>query len=146
MAHSLEVRVPFVDHELVDRAFPISDRQKIGRGQNKRLLKRALRQRLPAGHFTAPKRGFVGPTAVWLRHELRDMLLDELSGERIERLGFFNAKAVEGLIDDHFSRRHNREGILWELLCFSTWHRLYVEKGVSGERHLGGVQSVRITS
>ncbi len=129
MAHSLEVRVPFVDHELVERAFPIPDRVKIGLGQNKRLLRRALRQRLPAAHFIAPKRGFVGPTAVWLRHELREMLLEELSPERMRRLGYFEARTVEELLDDHFCRRHNREGILWALLCFSTWHRIYVEAG-----------------
>src|SRR2546421_527462 len=67
MAHSLEVRVPFVDHVLVEQVFGLSDRVKIGRWQSKRLLKRALRSRLPRDHFHAPKRGFVGPTAAWLR-------------------------------------------------------------------------------
>src|SRR3989442_1479494 len=60
MAHSLEIRVPLVDHELVERVFPLPDRVKIGLWQNKRLLKRALRQRLPEHHLRAPKRGFVG--------------------------------------------------------------------------------------
>src|SRR5438270_299795 len=63
MAHSLEIRVPFVDHLLVERVFPLSDRVKIGWWRNKRLLKRALRGRLPDEHLRAPKRGFVGPTA-----------------------------------------------------------------------------------
>ncbi len=130
MAHSLEVRVPFVDHELVERAFPIPDHLKIRWGRNKRLLRRALRRRLPRSHFKAPKRGFVGPTALWLRHELRDMLLDELSQDRIQRLGYFRSEVVQELLEDHFTRRQNREGVLWELLCFSTWHRLYVESGV----------------
>ena len=88
MAHSLEVRVPFVDHVFVDHVFPLPDRAKIGFGRPKKLLRNALRDRLPAGHFRAPKRGFVGPTATWLRNELRDMLTDELSAERIQRLGF----------------------------------------------------------
>src|SRR5204863_10024899 len=74
MAHSLEVRVPFVDHVLVESIFPIPQRVKIGPWwRNKRLLRRALRPRLPAPHLRAPKRGFVGPTSAWLRHELRDM-------------------------------------------------------------------------
>ena len=94
----------------------------------KALLKRALRERLPAQHYRAPKRGFVGPTAAWLRQELRGMLQDELSPARLVRLGYFNPKIVAGLLDDHFSQRHNREGILWALLCFSTWHRLFVEQ------------------
>jgi asparagine synthase (glutamine-hydrolysing) len=127
MAHSLEVRVPFVDHEFVGHVFPLPDRAKIGNGQAKRLLREAVRSRLPAQHFRAPKRGFVGPTSAWLRNELSDMLRDELSADRVRRLGFFDASAVTNLMDEHFARRHNREGILWELLCFMTWHRLVVE-------------------
>lgn len=130
MAHSLEVRVPFVDHVLVEAGFPISDRAKIGLAENKRLLKRVLRDRLPQQHFRAPKRGFVGPTAAWLRNELRDVLIDELSATRMSRLGVFDTATVQRLLDDHLSRRHNREGILWALVCFSTWHRLYVESSV----------------
>jgi len=127
MAHSLEVRVPFVDHEFVGHVFPLPDRAKIGRGEAKQLLRNAVRSRLPAEHFRAPKRGFVGPTSAWLRNELSDMLRDELSAERVRRLGFFDSAAVQRLMDEHFSRRYNREGILWELLCFMTWHRLVVE-------------------
>jgi asparagine synthase (glutamine-hydrolysing) len=127
MAHSLELRVPFVDHRFVEEAYPLPDRQRVGLGRSKRLLRRALRARLPQAHFSAPKRGFVGPTAAWLRKELRDVLCDELSAARMTRLGFFDPATVQGLLDDHFERRHNREGILWALLCFSTWHRLFVE-------------------
>jgi asparagine synthase (glutamine-hydrolysing) len=133
MAHSLEVRVPLVDHLLVEAIFPLPQRVKIGAWwQGKRLLRRALRPRLPAAHFRAPKRGFVGPTATWLRHELRPMVLDELSPARMARLGYFNPTVVQRLLDDHFSRRHNREAILWALLCFSTWHRLFVEASPAG--------------
>ena len=131
MAHSLEVRVPLVDHLLVERVFPLPDRLKVRWWRGKRLLREAVRTRLPEGHFGAPKRGFVGPTAAWLRHELRETVLDELSASRLRRLGYFDARAVAPLLDDHFSRRHNREGILWALLCFSTWHRVFVEGSVA---------------
>jgi asparagine synthase (glutamine-hydrolysing) len=128
MAHSLEVRVPFVDHVLVEAVFPIPDRAKIGRWwRPKRLLRRALQPRLPAEHFRAPKRGFVGPTSAWLRRELRQTLTDELSPDRQRRLGYFEPTAVERLLREHLDGRQNREGILWALLCFSTWHRLYLE-------------------
>ena len=130
MAHSLEVRVPFVDHMLVERVFPLSDRQKIGRGRGraKQLLRRALAPRLPAAHMTAKKRGFVGPTALWLRNELRDMLHDELSPSRLGKLGFFDTDVVSQLLDDHMTRRHNREAVLWALLSLSIWHRTFVEQ------------------
>ena len=130
MAHSLEIRVPFVDHVLVESVFPIPQRAKIGAlpwWRSKRLLRRALRPRLPAAHFRAPKRGFVGPTAAWLRSELRPLLLDELSPERQRRLGYFDPAAVQRMLNQHFTGRQNQERILWALLCFSTWHRLYVE-------------------
>src|SRR3989442_2378032 len=115
MAHSREIRVPLVDHELVERVFPLPDRVKIGLWQNKRLLKRALRQRLPEHHLRAPKRGFVGPTAEWLRHELRGVIEDELAPDRLGRLGYFDPTPVRGLLDDHFARPHNRPGILLAL-------------------------------
>jgi asparagine synthase (glutamine-hydrolysing) len=128
MAHSLEVRVPLVDHRLVEHVFPLPTRLKLGRWETKRLLKRALASRLPRAHLTAPKRGFVGPTASWLRHELRPMLEDELSAARLGRLGYFNARTVARRLAEHGTGRHNHEGALWALLCFSTWHRLYVER------------------
>jgi asparagine synthase (glutamine-hydrolysing) len=131
MAHSLEVRVPFVDHEFVERVFPLSDWSKVGFGRAKQLLRRAVRDRLPAEHFRAPKRGFVGPTSSWLRNELRTMLTDELSADRVRRMGFFDPGTVTRLIDEHESRQHNRSGILWELLCFSTWYRLVVDEGTT---------------
>jgi asparagine synthase (glutamine-hydrolysing) len=131
MAHSLEIRVPLVDHELVEQVFPLPDRAKVRWCMKKLLLRRALRQRISRDQLRAPKRGFVGPTASWLRGELRPMLEDELSAARLNRLGYFDSTAVGHLLREHFERRHNHERILWELLCFSTWHRLYVEKPVA---------------
>ena len=55
------------------------------------------------------------------------MLTDELSPSRQRRLGYFEPRAVETLLHEHFTGRQNRERILWALLCFSTWHRLYAE-------------------
>ena len=129
MAHGLEIRVPLVDHVLVEEIFPLPASVKLGPLRLKHLLRRALRSRLPAAHFRAPKRGFVGPTAAWLRHELRPILEDELSAARLERIGYFEPRAVSALLGEHLGRRNNREGILWALLCFSVWHRQYVEGG-----------------
>lgn len=128
MAHSLEVRVPLVDHEVVEEVFPWPDRVKLGPWRAKRLLRRALRSRLPDAHFRAPKRGFVGPTASWLRHELRPLVEDELATGRMQRLGWFDPAVVSGLLEDHRSQRHNREGVIMALLHLSVWHRLMVEE------------------
>lgn len=127
MAHGLEIRVPFVDHRLVESIHPLSDTAKVGWGRPKALLRRAIADRLPRAHLRAPKRGFVGPTASWLRNELRPLLVDELSAARIGRLGYFDPRAVDRLLEDHLQGRRDRERILWTLLCFSLWHRLYIE-------------------
>lgn len=129
MAHSLELRVPFVDHELVEDVFTLPDRTRIGVGRPKRLLRRALAHRLPAAHFRAPKRGFVGPTALWLRHELAELLGDQLSSERVRRLGFFDPQVVDRLRREHVEGKQNHESVLWALLCFLTWYSIYVESG-----------------
>jgi asparagine synthase (glutamine-hydrolysing) len=128
MAHSLEIRVPLVDHRLVEAVFRLPDRAKVRWCVKKLLLRRALRSRLSRDHLRAPKRGFVGPTSAWLRGELRPMLQDELSASRMERMGYFDTGVVERLMREHFERRDNHERVLWALLCFSTWHRLYVER------------------
>jgi asparagine synthase (glutamine-hydrolysing) len=130
MAHSLEVRVPFVDHRFVEQAFMLPDAVKVGRGKAKHLLRKSLVGRLPKAHFQAPKRGFVGPTALWLRSELRGVLLDELSSDRMSRLGFFDTRAVARLINEHLDGRQNHESVLWALLSFSIWHRIYCEEPI----------------
>jgi asparagine synthase (glutamine-hydrolysing) len=132
MAHSLELRVPFVDHRLVESLFPLPDRVRVGAMRPKRLLREALRPRLPAEHFDAPKRGFVGPTAMWLRNELSDMLRDELSSDRLRRQGYFDADTVQTLLREHQDGRQNHEGVLWGLLCFAAWHRHYLGGGPAG--------------
>ncbi len=136
MAHSLEIRLPFVDHVLVEEVFPLADSVKIGFADRKRLLRQVLEPRLPRQHLRAPKRGFVGPTAAWLRNELRDMLVDELSASRMTRLGYFDPATVQTLIDEHLSLKQNRAGILWALMCFSTWHRQLVESATPTVRAL----------
>jgi asparagine synthase (glutamine-hydrolysing) len=132
MAHSLELRMPFVDHHVVEDLFPVPDRSRVGLARPKRLLRAALRPRLPAGHFVAPKRGFVGPTATWLRNELAEVLTDELSPDRMRYLRYFDPPVVERLVREHLTRRQNHEGVLWAILCFSGWHRAYVERRSTG--------------
>jgi asparagine synthase (glutamine-hydrolysing) len=127
MAHSLELRVPFVDHEIVEALFPMPDRTRVGPGRPKNILRRALKSRIPSEHFGAPKRGFVGPTALWLRNELSTLMNDELSADRLKRLGYFDETVVTRLRQEHLKGEQNHEGVLWGLLCFLAWHRVFQE-------------------
>lgn len=142
MAHSLELRVPFIDHELVEALFSLPDATRVGLLRPKRLLRRALKPRLPGAHFTAPKRGFVGPTASWLRNELAEVLADELSAARLARLGFFDPAVVDRLRREHLDGRQNHEGVLWALLCFSLWHQSFVESAAVAPYRPGHQQPV----
>jgi asparagine synthase (glutamine-hydrolysing) len=81
MAHSLEVRVPLIDHKLVEFAVRIPPELKLNNGQSKWVFAEALRDVLPAEVLKRPKRGFEMPVAAWMRGDLRDVLEDVLAGE-----------------------------------------------------------------
>jgi asparagine synthase (glutamine-hydrolysing) len=79
MAHSLEVRVPFVDHQLIECLSKMPARYKVCGFQKKVLFRKVIRDLLPPEHFTRPKQGFSIPLAYWLRGSLKPMLLDVIS-------------------------------------------------------------------
>ena len=121
MAHSLEVRVPFLDHELLEFAARIPAALKLRRMERKHLLKRAVRDLLPEDFFTRRKMGFSPPLTVWFRGELRPFLEDVLSQRRIEDAGVFRYTAVRRILDDHYARRANYDNQIWALVTFMTW-------------------------
>jgi asparagine synthase (glutamine-hydrolysing) len=121
MATSLEVRVPFLDHRVVEMAARIPFGLKL-RGQvGKHVLKDAIRDRLPEGITTRSKKGFGMPVAHWLKGPWRELLLDTLGNGRAAATGWFDQAAVDALIDDHLSGRRDRRKPLWTLLMFRWW-------------------------
>ncbi len=126
MAHSLEVRVPFLDHELLEFAARIPPRYKLGGLERKRVLKRAVADLLPEDFLKRRKMGFSAPVAVWFRHELRDFVEDTLAEHRLRDTGVFAPGAVRRILDDHFARRANHDNSIWALMCFERWHRDYI--------------------
>ncbi len=134
MAHSLEVRVPFLDNELVDIARRIPSRLKHQQGDGKRILRRAMRGLLPAEILEKPKQGFSPPDESWYRgptmQDIRKLLLDPRTTER----GYFQPPAVRRVLDEHEQGRHNHRLLIWSLLCFEWWNRLFVD-GEAASRH-----------
>jgi asparagine synthase (glutamine-hydrolysing) len=128
MAHSLEVRAPFLDHELLEFAATIPSHLKLRGMTKKYLLKQAFAPLLPAEVLTRKKKGFSIPLAVWFRGALKPFLLDWLGEARIKRLGVFDERAVAALIAEHMDHRENHENKLWALLMFVIWHALYMER------------------
>jgi len=128
MAHSLELRSPLLDHEVVEFAWSLPVEHKLGHGQQKRVLRTLASRMLPSSIVSRPKAGFGVPLDHWLRGPMapfaREILLDTRSLGR----GYFRPDAVRRLIDDHAARRANHHSRLWLLLVLEFWHRLLVDQ------------------
>lgn len=127
MAHSLELRVPYLDHRLLEFAATVPPGLKLRGMERKHLLKRAVRDLLPASFFRRRKMGFSAPLAVWFRNELRDYVEGVLSREAIERAGVLRYGAVRDILDRHYARKANYDNVIWALVVFGLWHARYVE-------------------
>jgi asparagine synthase (glutamine-hydrolysing) len=142
MAHSLEVRVPFLDNELVDVARRIPSRLKHANGGGKRILRRAMAGLLPAEIVDKRKQGFSPPDESWYRgptmDQIRALLLDPRTLER----GWFRPEAVRRVLDEHVGGRHNNRLLIWSLLSFEWWNRLFVD-GEPTARHRAWHESAR---
>ncbi|MGC8669485.1 MAG: asparagine synthase (glutamine-hydrolyzing), partial [Chthonomonadales bacterium] len=134
MAHSLELRVPFLDRELLEFAARIPSHQHLSGKETKSLLRAAVRHLLPPQILERPKRGFGTPIDVWLRMHLRPMMLDLLSERALKARGWFNPSYVSELIRTHLQGSNDYSQHLWALLVFEIWHRQFVDgEGVTDD-------------
>ena len=125
MASSLELRVPFCDLKMLEFSLSLSSREKMPGGEMKGFMRRALKGFVPDEVLGRRKQGFMVPLPRWLRHELRPMTLELLSGERTKRRGIFSPAAVDRLLERHYSGRENRADLIWAILCLETWMEAY---------------------
>lgn len=123
MLHSLELRVPLVDHKLVEFCARIPNSLKIRGAEKKHLLRRAARRYVPASVLNHRKQGFASPMAAWLRGDLLPMLKDHLNPASILADGVFMPQFVSNAVDDHLSRRQLNDKLLFALLVFQVWWR-----------------------
>ena len=121
MAHSLEVRPPFLDHRIVEFAAEIPETLKVRGLTQKRILKELMKDKLPQVVIERKKAGFDIPAHDWLRGALRELLLDTLNPIAISATGIFDARAIQALIRDHMERRSNAGYHLWGLLTLFLW-------------------------
>ncbi|HEV2060392.1 MAG TPA: asparagine synthase (glutamine-hydrolyzing) [Solirubrobacteraceae bacterium] len=132
MAHSLELRSPFLDHRFMEFAAALPGRFKLRGGVTKHILRRALKPWLPEAILQRPKMGFEVPLAEWFRGELSDLpgtiLLDETARSR----GMFRPDEVQRLISEHAARSANHASKLWALLQLELWLRTYVDRVPQG--------------
>jgi asparagine synthase (glutamine-hydrolysing) len=131
MACGLEVRAPFLDTNLVNFVQVLPASFKFGRGETKRLLKRAAASRLPASVIGRSKKGFGIPVAKWLRGPLAPMMSRLLDRGRLERQGLFRSEQVGRFIDEHQSGYRDHRKPLWTLLMFQLWYEHWIEGSIS---------------
>lgn len=132
MAHSLEMRPPFLDHRIVEFAASLPESFKIRGRRQKYLLRELMREKLPPSILRRKKIGFDIPAHEWFRGVLRPLLLDTLTEEAVERTGLFRWEAIRSFLRDHLERRANLGFHLWGLLMLFLWiNRWKIQTGAA---------------
>jgi asparagine synthase (glutamine-hydrolysing) len=121
MAHGLEVRVPFLDHRFVELVTGLPEGLKLKGFTTKYIWKKAIKDRIPDEIVMRGKKGFGIPIAKWLCRDLKDVMLEMLSEERLKKQKIFNFSAIKGLVSDHLARRIDNRKKLWNLFIFQLW-------------------------
>lgn len=123
MWHSLELRVPFVDHKLVELCAKLPSRYKINLLGMKVILKKIARYWVPNEIIDHKKQGFESPMAGWIKNDLHTYINDLLSKENIEKIGIFNYQFIQDKLDAHFSGKEKNNKIIFSLMMFVLWYK-----------------------
>jgi asparagine synthase (glutamine-hydrolysing) len=128
MQHSLEMRVPFLDHTIVEHFARIEQNYKIHGLSKKYLLKKIAETLLPKELIYRKKKGFSVPLVIWFRGKLKPWVLNILNEQSIRKAGLLNFEFVNKLLNQHFSGRENNDEKIWALMCLMIWYDKYVNK------------------
>ena len=121
MANSLESRVPYLDHRVVELAWRMPASLKIRNGEGKWLLRQILSRYVPENMFDRPKMGFANPLHQWLRGPLREWAEELLDRSRLEKEGFFDPEPIREMWKAHLCGASNEQHSLWIVLMFQAW-------------------------
>ena len=127
MAHSLEMRSPFLDHKLVEYLAAFPSRLKIQGHRTKYILRRLAEDYLPRDIVSRQKQGFMFPIAYWFRGDLSEFIERSLLNSHFVQEGLFRRESIVRLIEEHRSQRVDHHVRLWMLLNLELWHQLYIE-------------------
>lgn len=132
MAHGLEVRVPFLDHELVELCAGIPEPLKLRGRTEKYILRRAVERILPGEICRRRKRGMMAPYVGWWRGPLPEFAAEPLSPRRLRASGYFDPAAVAGLLERHRGGRADLGHALNAVLGLQLWHEIFIERKGAG--------------
>lgn len=122
MWHSLELRVPYLDHRFVEEVMTIPAKLKIRGMTQKHLLRQVAAKWLPAPVINHRKQGFEAPMGRWLRGPLKELLQETLAPQALESGGIFRAEEIERLKHEHLTGVRKHSKLLFSLLMFQLWH------------------------
>jgi len=128
MAASVEIRVPFLDLDLVNFASRIPDKYRVTGQHSKWVLKQAMKRSLPNQILTRPKTGFGVPIRQWMRHDLKDFMQDTLNETKFRNRGIFNPAFVQQLIRENNSGGRDAAFTLFSLLCVEIWCQKFLDQ------------------
>src|SRR5215831_11401638 len=134
MAASLESRVPFLDHRLVEFTARLPERMKLRRMTTKYVLRRAMKGVLPEPILARPKMGFPAPVGAWFRGAYRSMIDDYALSARSRERGVFDPAFVGALVAEHQSGARDHSQRLWSLVNFEMWARQFIDGEIHGHR------------
>jgi asparagine synthase (glutamine-hydrolysing) len=129
MANSIETRVPFLDHHLVEFAASIPSKYKIAGGIGKHILKRALEPVLPHDLLYAKKRGFGTPIREWFRSGLEAKIDEHVLSSPLARRDLLDLNYVRRLVNEHTSGKKDWSYQLWTLLNLGVWYENWIDRG-----------------
>ncbi|WP_164108732.1 MULTISPECIES: asparagine synthase (glutamine-hydrolyzing) [Sphingobacterium] len=123
MAHSVEVRSPFLDYNIIEfaRTLPVSFRYE--KGRRKKILKDILKEYIPEEVFDQPKRGFAVPLAGWIRNELRSEFEENLNDDFLRQIPILNVSRFKDIFKKHLEGKHDYSSFIWRVYILSKWYQ-----------------------
>ena len=128
MATAVELRVPFLDHKLLEYVASLPDSMKVRGNQGKWILRRVMGNVLPPSILHRTKKGFPNPTASWLRYDLREFVRDTLFATNSACKEFFDPQAIERIVTLHERGKFSGYQEVWSLLVFECWHKQFIRE------------------
>lgn len=127
MAASMELRVPFLDHRLVELAFSLPNHLKINGKKTKYLLREIGKERLPSPIINREKKGFPVPISQWLKGDLSEVARETLLGPQSACRNYFEPQTIKGILKRHSENQEDLSEQIWNLLVFEFWHKIFIK-------------------
>lgn len=132
--NGLEIRSPFLDHQVVELAYEIPLKYKKRGAQGKIILKETFSDLLPKDILTAKKRGFEIPLTEWFKNELKELVVTSLSKEKVEKANLVHFHIVEIIIEEHMKSKKNHANLIWSLIVLHKWYENFLRHIEGGEK------------